>query len=172
MTVAAEIGRPPDDHPAGRAVEAVTRAIALAGGLVLLGAGVLITTSVAMRWLAGGGIDGDFEMMEMANAIAVFAFLPFTQARRGNIMVDTFTGWMPLRARAALDAAWDLLWAGLAGVIAWQSLVGGREEISYGTTTMASGIPVGPVIVATSVLAAALGVVAIVTAVRRLGERA
>ena len=34
----------------------------------------------------------------MATAIAVFAYLPYTQARRGNIMVDTFTSWLP-RAR-------------------------------------------------------------------------
>ena len=31
----------------------------------------------------------------MATAIAVFSFLPYCQARRGNIVVDTFTTWLP-----------------------------------------------------------------------------
>jgi hypothetical protein len=37
----------------------------------------------------------------MATAIAIFAFLPYRQARRGNIVVDTFTSGLPERANAA-----------------------------------------------------------------------
>ncbi|WP_159717478.1 TRAP transporter small permease [Geminicoccus flavidas] len=155
-----------DAHPAGRLVEQVTRIAALCGGIVLLLAGLIITISVLLRWLVGSGIDGDFEMMEMAAALAVFAFLPFCQARRGNIMVDTFTGWMSPGGRRLLDALWDLAWAGFAALIAWQAFKGGLEEIGYGTTSMSAGIPVGPVIVATALLAGLLAVVALVTSIR------
>ena len=48
------------------------------------------------RWLLQlRPINGDFEMVQMATAIAVFSFLPYCQARRGNIVVDTFTSWLP-----------------------------------------------------------------------------
>ena len=68
--------------------------------------------SVLGRWLSGmplaaqvprrlGPINGDFELVQMATAIAVFSFLPYCQARRGNIVVDTFTSWLP-RARQRL----------------------------------------------------------------------
>jgi TRAP-type C4-dicarboxylate transport system permease small subunit len=157
-----------DAHPAGRLVEHTARALALCGGILLLAAGGTVTASVLLRWLAGNGINGDFEMMEMATALAVFAFLPFCQARRGNIMVDTFTGWMPPHGRRLLDALWDLAWAAFAALIAWQAFKGGLEEISYGTTSMSAGIPVGPMIVATALLAAVLAVVTLVTAVRLL----
>ena len=155
-----------DAQPAGRLVEGVTRITAWCGGIVLLLAGGIVTASVLLRWLLGSGIDGDFEMMEMATALAVFAFLPFCQARRGNIMVDTFTGWMSPRGRRLLDAFWDLTWAGFAVLIAWQAFKGGMEEIGYGTTSMSAGIPVGPVIVATALLAGLLAAVALVTAIR------
>lgn len=153
-------------HPAGRPIERATRLLALAGGLVLLAAAAAITLSVLSRWLAGRGIGGDFEMMEMASALAIFAFLPFCQARRGNVMVDTFTTWLPSRARRLLDGLWDLVFAALALVIAWQSVQGGLAEIGYGTTSMVAGIPIGPVVVATGLLAFVLAIVALATAAR------
>ena len=61
-------------------------------------------------------INGDFEMVQMATAIAVFSFLPYCQARRGNIVVDTFTSWLPARANAFIDAFWDLVYAGMMGL--------------------------------------------------------
>ena len=41
------------------------------------------------RWLGFGSINGDFELVQMGVALSVFCFLPLSQARRGNIMVDT-----------------------------------------------------------------------------------
>lgn len=164
-------GRGRDRPEVGPALDLAVRLLALCGGVLLLAAGIMVTTSVVLRWTGSGGIPGDFEMMEMATALAVFAFLPLCQARRGNIMVDTFTGWLPERVRRTIDGLSDLLWAGLAALIAWQSLTGGREETAYGTTSMVSGIPVGPVVLATAALAAVLAVVATVTGIRMIMGR-
>jgi hypothetical protein len=46
--------------------------------------------SVVMRNLAGAPIQGDFELVQMGCAVAVAAFLPFTQLRNGNVFVDAF----------------------------------------------------------------------------------
>ena len=56
-------------------------------------------------------------MVQMATAIAVFSFLPYRQVRRGNIVVDTFTTWLPARANALIDAFWDLVYAGMMGLM-------------------------------------------------------
>ena len=108
-------------------VERLSGSIALFGGLLLLCVAALVVLSVGGRWLSGtplartfpwlGPINGDFEMVQMATAIAVFSFLPYCQARRGNIVVDTFTSWLPARTNAFIDAFWDLVYAGMMGLI-------------------------------------------------------
>ena len=96
--------------------------------------------------LAGqrGSIPGDFELVQMATALAVFAFLPLCQAHRGNIIVDTFTTRLPRRVRNALDA---LLGPRLRR--RWRrSSPGGsrsarRRHCAATPTTMMLGLPIG-----------------------------
>ena len=47
----------------------------------------------------------------MATAVAIFASCPTARLRRGNIVVDTFTSWLPARGNAVIDAFWDLVYA-------------------------------------------------------------
>ena len=49
------------------------------------------SSSVLRRWLFSTPIPGDFELAQIGTAVAVFAFLPYCQVVRGNIVVDTFT---------------------------------------------------------------------------------
>lgn len=151
-------------------LERLTGGVALLGGAVLLAASLMLTLSVALRWSGSGSISGDFEMVEIATALAVFAFLPYCQARNGNIRVDSLTSRLPPRIRRAMDAGTDLLWATVAALIGWQGWKGGLEELSYGSTTMAAGIPLGPAILATAGLAFLLVVACCVTAILRLRE--
>ena len=87
-----------------RAVGRLSRLLALGGGAVLLVLTVLTCLSIAGRELASQGFDavgqiaGDFEMMELGMAVAIFAFLPWTQYTAAHARVDLFA---PL-VRAAL----------------------------------------------------------------------
>ncbi len=47
--------------------------------------------SVTLRsdLIGQSGVPGDFELVQMATAVAAFCFLPYCQLRRGNIFVDT-----------------------------------------------------------------------------------
>ena len=121
-----------------------------------------------MRWLFNAPIDGDFEYVKMATAVAVFAYLPYTQARRGNIMVDTFTGWLPVRARNLLDAFWDLALATLLGYLTYCLVHGTLANIASGETTMQRQILLWPSIALCTALAALLVVTAVATALRLL----
>jgi TRAP-type C4-dicarboxylate transport system permease small subunit len=145
----------------------VAGALALAGGLLCVGLALLVTGSVLKRWATNQGIEGDFELVQISLALAVFSFLPLCQARRGNIMVDTFTAGLPLRAQRALDGVWDLVLAGVAGLIAWRLALGAMDSLRTGTTSMVLGLPVGYAIAACALMAAFLAVVAGLTALER-----
>lgn len=142
----------------------VAEILALAGGIVLVAAAVLVCVSIALRWATSNSIPGDFELVQIAVAISAFAFLPFCQMRRGNISVNTFTTRLPPWLRDGLDALWDFVYALAAGFIAWRLSIGAAETIANRTTTMVSGLPIGWAIAATSVMAVLLAIAALATA--------
>jgi TRAP-type C4-dicarboxylate transport system permease small subunit len=150
----------------------LTQTLAVAGGMLLLAVAGMVTVSVVMRWLISTSVPGDIELVQIATALSVFAFLPVCQAARGNIVVDTFTNWLPVRARAALDALWDLVYAAAALIIAWRLAIGAADTIRSHTVSMMLGLPTGWAIAACAVMAAFLGIVGIATALRLMRDRA
>jgi len=157
---------PPSAHDHGAA--RIARILALIGGLLLAGLALLVTTSVILRWLGGQGINGDFEMVQMGLALAVFAFLPLCQAHRGNVMVDTFTLRLPLWVQATIDALWDLVYAAFAGFIAWRLSIGAMEAFTSHTPSMVLSLPIHYAIGACAGMAAFLALICLLTALRRI----
>ena len=119
--------------PVGRALSALSVGLAVLGGLVLVGLTLMVVWSVLGRevqelpfwpdfapfsWLAV--VPGEFELVELAYAGAVFCFLPFCQMARGNVIVDVFTDRLPPRIKTSLQLAGDLLYAAIAGLLTWQ----------------------------------------------------
>jgi TRAP-type C4-dicarboxylate transport system permease small subunit len=96
----------------------------------------------------------------------VFAYLPYTQARRGNIMVDTFTGWLPERGRNFLDAFWDLAYAALMGFAGYCLVIGSLDALKSGETTMQRQIVLWPSIAIATALCILLALICLVTAVK------
>ncbi|WP_082145516.1 TRAP transporter small permease [Microvirga massiliensis] len=156
--------------PWERSIEALVRLLALAGGLLVVGLGLLVTTSVLMRWILDEGINGEFELVQMGLAIAVFAFLPLCQAKRGNVMVDTFTTRLPRGAQIALDMVWDIVFAGFAAFIAWRLTLGAMEAHVNATTSMVLGLPIYYAIWLCAGMAAFLAVVCLATAWSRMRD--
>jgi len=152
-------------------VDRLAGALAIAGGLVMLGVAFLVTVSVARRWQGSQPIPGDFEFVQMATAVAIFAFLPYCQLRRGNISVDAFTTWLPARANAVIDVFWDLVYAATIALLAWCLFNGATDMYRNGTTTMVLGLVVWPAIAACMALAGALAATSCVTGYRLLRGR-
>lgn len=129
------------EDPVGRLLERLAKGLAVCGGLVLTGLTLMSLYSVLMRNLMGAPIQGDFELVQMGCAIAVAAFLPFTQLRNGNIFVDFFTARASSGTKAALDGFGSLL-VGLAlALIAWRTGVGALDAFRNGETSMIMGLP-------------------------------
>jgi TRAP-type C4-dicarboxylate transport system permease small subunit len=157
--------------PQPPASERLSAAIALLGGLLLLCTATLVVVSVLGRKFFDAPVNGDFELVQMATAVAVFSFLPYCQARRGNIVVDTFTSWLPVRGNALIDAFWDLVYAGMMGLIAVCLTTGALEHFRNGQTTMLLQLIVWPALAICTALCFLLALVAVATAARRLRGR-
>jgi TRAP-type C4-dicarboxylate transport system permease small subunit len=152
-------------------IERLTSIVAVLGGCLALAVAALVVTSVLGRWLFSHPIEGDFEFVKMATAVAVFSYLPYTQARRGNIMVDTFTGWLPVRARNVIDAFWDLCFAAAMAFCAFGLLRGTLDALASRETTMQLQIIVWPVIGVCCLLAVLCAATSVMTALRLLRTR-
>jgi len=156
-----------------KTLEKLGEKAALAGGALLVAVALMVTASVTIRsdLIGGRGVPGDFELVQMATAVAAFAYLALCQARRGNIFVDTFTNWLPQPVQAALDALWDGVYALAMAVISWRLFVGAASEKSSGTVTMVLGLPTWIAIALCGFLAAFVALVAAVGAPRRFLDR-
>jgi len=109
---------------------------------VIFSVGFAVTISVIMRNIGLRGIAGDFEMVQMSCAFAAGLFLPLCQLKRGHVMVDIFTSWLPASVNGALDRIWSLLFALSWGALAVFTLHGMQEIRAYGDKTMLLQIPV------------------------------
>jgi TRAP-type C4-dicarboxylate transport system permease small subunit len=161
-----EGGREPDvPQPISR-MEHLTGACAVMGGFLTLAVASLATASVLMRWLFSSPIDGDFEYVKMATAVAVFSYLPYTQSRRGNIMVDTFTQWLPQRAVNVLDAFWDIVFAAVMAYLTYCLVHGTLSAFNSGETTMQRQLLIWPSIALCAAIAGLVAVTAFSTGLR------
>lgn len=115
---AKEFVRPTD--PVGRVLFAVSRFLAVLGGLLCFSAAAMITVSVTGRYLFAAPVPGDWDLIGIACGTAVFAFLPYCQLTRGNIVVDFFTVNMAPRRKAVLDSFGTFLYLVVAAMFTWR----------------------------------------------------
>ncbi|AKH20118.1 TRAP transporter small permease [Sedimenticola thiotaurini] len=126
--------------PLERVVYGLSNLFATAGGLVLLGLALMTVASIIGRYLFSLPVPGDFELVEVGCAIAVFAFLPYCQLHSGNVVVDFFTLRARDRTRSRMDAVSSLIYGLIAGLLTWRLALGGYDMYQYGEQTMILGL--------------------------------
>lgn len=127
--------------PFGRVLFHVCRWLAVAGGLVLLAMTLMSVGSIGSRWVIGRPLLGDFEMVQMGCAVAVAAFLPWCQMRRGHVIVDFFTLHVGEGTRRVLDAIGALSVALAGALVAWRMTAGTVDLRASGESSMLLGVP-------------------------------
>ena len=157
-----------DSETGLRRLDRLARLLALSGGALAVCLALLVSTSITLRALGLGGVRGDFEFVQMGVALMVFAFMPLCQARRGNVMVDSFTTKLPHRVQAALDAIWEVVFAVMMALIAWRLGLGALDAANSSTTTMVLLMPIAPAIATCALLAGLTALVAFAMAIARL----
>ncbi len=132
----------------GRGLDFLARMLAYAGGVILAAVSLVTVASIIGRALLTvnerfGPIKGDFEIVEMGVAIAIFAFMPLAQLRRGHVTVDIFISRLSGRVQAFLGLVGDSLIALASGVILWRFWVGFGEKFPYGSDGLRSALGMG-----------------------------
>lgn len=138
--------------------------LALVGGLLISLAAVMVTVSVVGRWLFNAPVPADYELVEVAVGVAVFAFLGQTQIRNGHIAVDTFTLSLPPRVNDVIDGVWTLVLAAFLAFFTWGLFSGGLDARDNGATLIQLPWPIWPVYLVCAALAACACLITIVVA--------
>ncbi len=127
--------------PLGALLESLSKIFALLGGIVLVAITAISTISIIGRSFVGVTLLGDFELVQVAMAVSIAAFLPYCQLRQGNIIVDFFTAKASRRTQGVLDAFGSGLLAVTAALLSWRAGVGAIESYENGGSTMILGVP-------------------------------
>ncbi len=125
-----------DSPPPAGLIPGITRALAFLGGAALLTGATITTVSVMLRWATSQPIRGDFEMVSIASGLGVVGFIAYGTMVRANILVDSFTSWLPPRITAVMDAFWTLVWAAVAIWLTERLAVGALDTWRSGTRTI------------------------------------
>jgi len=132
-------GRPTD--PVGRFLYVLTYWLALLGGLVLCAMALVTTVSVSGRYFFNSPITGDFELIGMGTGIAVFAFLPFCQLMRENVIVDFFLSHTSKRFQSFFDFLGNLIYGLIITLMTWRTPIGGIEVYEADQMTLILELP-------------------------------
>lgn len=156
--------RPTD--PVGRGLLYCSYLLVLVGGFLMAALVVMTVISVLGRKLFSSPIFGDFELVTMGTAIAVFLFLPYCHLMRGNVVVDLFLSWAPRRVQVFCDALSSLLLAAIAVGLGWRMALGGQDMSKYNDVSYILALPTWPVYAIAAPALVLLSICCLYTAVR------
>lgn len=120
----------------GQLLTKMATAFAIIGGLVLLTMVIINVLSITGRVLFAKPLVGDFELIEMGCATAIFMFMPLCQLKKGNIIIDFFTTKLSEKKKHFLDEINTLIFAVVATFFAWRMCFGAWDMIKYEEQTM------------------------------------
>jgi TRAP-type C4-dicarboxylate transport system permease small subunit len=123
----------------------ISRALAWFGGFVLTAISLLSVASITGRALSGiglGPVPGDFELVEVGTALAVFCFMPWAHLRRGHAVVDLLWNAYPPAMKRVLEILADALMLAVWLLLTWRMFVGMEDYRANGEVTFIVQMPV------------------------------
>ncbi|MDH3712483.1 MAG: TRAP transporter small permease [Gammaproteobacteria bacterium] len=136
---------------------------ALLGGLLLSGIVLLTVASATGNLLFDKPFAGDFEMVEVGVAVAVFLFLPYCQISGANVTADIFTSWVGPRGQAVLEMLASLVALAFAAILLWRMSAGLMDYYEHDEITSIIGFPLWTAFIPILMSLALLVVAALVT---------
>jgi TRAP-type C4-dicarboxylate transport system permease small subunit len=128
--------------PAGYALLAASRWLALAGGAVFVVLVVMSVVSIVGRKLFASPVQGDVEMLQMSAAFACATFFAYCHLIGGDVKVDFFTAKLPVRALHGLDAFGSLLFTIVAAALTWRTFASAMTVREASETSVILAWPV------------------------------
>ena len=124
-----------------RALQSLAKLCAILAGVLLTAITLMTCASLLGRNLLGAPLVGDFELTAVVTGAAIALFMPLCQSMRGNIIVDFFTARLNQSTNEKLDRFGALLLAGVFGLLAWRTMVGGLNSYAAHSETQILGFP-------------------------------
>ena len=131
----------PEPRGVMRWLERACDASAAIGALVLVAIAGMTTVSVIGRAFFAHPILGDVELVQLGGAVVVASFLPYTQFRRANIVVDFFTAGAAASTQQRMDLMGTALYTAVLVLVTWRVAVGGIDIHAAGERSMLMGLP-------------------------------
>lgn len=132
----------PGFGPLGYRLLALSRALALFGGLVFVLLVAMSIVSIVGRKLASAPVPGDVELLQMSAAFACACFFAYCHLISGDVKVDFFTARASARTVHRLDAVGSLLFGLMGAALAWRGSAGMLAVKASGETSVILGWPV------------------------------
>jgi TRAP-type C4-dicarboxylate transport system permease small subunit len=122
-------------------LERAARVCAVVAGVLLVAITLVTCVSLIGRNTGTWSMPGAYEMTGFAAGAAIALFLPWCQARRGNIIVDFFTTGASERVQGGLDRVGALAVGICMAILTWRTSVGGLNAWGSGAGSMMMGLP-------------------------------
>ena len=109
---------------------------------MLCAVALVVVASVVGRYVFGRPIEGDYELVEMGMAVAIFLCFPYCHLTGTNLVAEFFSTGLSKRVRLGLDALSDAVFAVVAAGFTWRLAIGLGRKFAQHDTTMLLAIPV------------------------------
>ena len=126
----------------GYILNKASRYFAIFGGFILLIAVLISVFSIFGRVVFSSPILGDFELVEIACAVAIGSFLPLCHLRNGNVIVDFITAKLSKNKINLLDAISSLIFGLVALFFSSRMILGANDMYVYQEETMLLAFPI------------------------------
>lgn len=126
----------------GRILNLTSRYFAIFGGFILLFAALISIFSIFGRVVFSSPILGDFELVEIACAVAIGSFLPLCHLKNGNVIVDFITAKLSKNKINLLDSISSLIFAVVALFFSSRMILGAKDMYIYQEETMLLAFPI------------------------------
>ena len=126
----------------GYILNKASRYFAIFGGFILLIAVLISVFSIFGRVVFSSPILGDFELVEIACAVAIGSFLPLCHLKNGNVIVDFITAKLSKNKIKLLDAISSLIFGLVALFFSSRMILGANDMYVYQEETMLLAFPI------------------------------
>lgn len=122
-------------------VDAIDRVLVSACALATIAAGLVLSYSVAVRYLLHTSTDWQDEMAVFLLVGATFLSAPYVQSMRGHIAIEAVEGYLPERFERVRKIVSDIICLSFCAFFAWQSWLLLLEAIDDGRVTDSAWAP-------------------------------
>jgi TRAP-type C4-dicarboxylate transport system permease small subunit len=124
-----------------RLLDAIDDVLISACALATIAAGLVLTYSIAVRYVLHSSTDWQDEMAVFLLVGATFLSAPYVQSKRGHIAIEAIEGYLPKRIERIREILSDIICLLFCGFFTWQCWLLLLEAIEDGRVTDSAWAP-------------------------------